>query len=242
MSTLLVTGAGGAIGTAIVHAGRQRGYQVVAQDISDGVLEHLPSDGVTRAVGDLTTQDGIADVVAACGDRLDAVVAAHGVAGAGAFEELDDDTMWRAMRVNSASIPPLFMALLDLLVAARGSFVAIASQAALRGEPANSIYAASKWAVRGWVEGIAPAMAERGVNVRALCPGRTESPLLETTQREVAAAMGISYDSFLRDRFAEIPVGRFAKPEEMATVALYLADADPRRPTVLAATGGEVTF
>lgn len=242
MSTLLVTGAGGAIGTATVHAGLNRGYDVVAQDISVGVLEHLPADGVTRAVGDLTSEAGIAQVVAACGGRLDAVVAAHGVAGAGAFEGLDEDTMRLVMRVNSASIPPLFMALLDLLVAARGSFVAIASQAALRGEPANSIYAASKWAVRGWVEGIAPAMAERGVNVRALCPGRTESPLLDTAQRDSAVAMGVSYESFVSDRLAEIPVGRFAKPEEMATVALYLADADPQRPTVLAATGGEVSF
>jgi NAD(P)-dependent dehydrogenase (short-subunit alcohol dehydrogenase family) len=242
MTTLLVTGAGGAIGTATVQAGLRRGYAVVAQDISESVLAHLPSDGVTRAVGDLTSQDGIAHVVEACGDRLDAAVVAHGVAGAGAFEGLDEDTMRFVMRVNAASIPPLFSALLDLLVAARGAFVAIASQAALRGEPANSIYAASKWAVRGWVEGIAPAMAERGVNVRALCPGRTESPLLDTAQRDSAAAMGVSYESFVRDRLAEIPVGRFAKPEEMATVALYLADPDPRRPTVLAATGGEVTF
>ncbi len=241
MSTLLVTGAGGAIGTATVLAGLSRGYDVVAQDIGRGGLKHLP-DGVTPVVGDLTSQDGIAQVVEACGDRLDGAVVAHGVAGAGAFEGLDEDTMRLVMRVNAASIPRLFTALLDLLAAARGSFVAIASQAALRGEPANSIYAASKWAVRGWVEGIAPAMAERGVNVRALCPGRTESPLLDTAQRDSAAAMGVSYESFVRDRLAEIPVGRFAKPEEMATVALYLADPDPRRPTVLAATGGEVTY
>jgi len=194
------------------------------------------------APGDLSAAEGRASVAAACGERLEAVVAAHGVPGQGAFEAFPLDRMRQVMRVNAATIPLLFGDLLPSLERVGGSFVAVASQAALRGEPAGSIYAASKWAVRGWVEGIAPAMRARGVNVRTLCPGRTESRLLEQAQRDSAAAEGVSYETFVRDRLAEIPLGRFAKPEEMATAALYLCDPDPGRPTVLAVTGGEVRY
>lgn len=234
--TVLVTGAAGAIGAAILARLVEDGHEVVAHDLRPASVD--PDwRGVTCISGDLGNGGGLGEQIAALGVTLDAVIAAHGVDGSGALADLDDAFVRRVLRVNAASLPYLLEAVRPHL-GRPAVFVAIGSQAGLVGEPDNAAYCASKFAVTGW------ALASSGddVTVRVLCPGCTESPLLFAAQERFAAARGMPAEEFIAARRARIPLRRFAAVGETAAAAVYLAGLDGPRPTLLAATGGEVVW
>jgi len=230
---VLVTGAAGAIGAAIVARLREDGHEVVAHDLR--TPEAAP--GVTALGGDLADAGVLGDQLAGLGVGLDAVIAAHGVDGSAALADLDDAFVRRVLRVNAASVPVLLETVRPYL-ATPAVFVAIGSQAGLVGEPDNAAYCASKFAITGW----ALAASDAGVAVRVLCPGCTESPLLYAAQERFAAAQGVSAEAFITRRRERIPVRRFAAVRETAAAAVYLAGTDGPRPRLLAATGGEVVW
>ena len=239
--TVLVTGAGGAIGGAIVRLALERDDAVLAQDLRADPLSALAPRCAATVVGDLLDDAHRATLLAAAREHeVDAVVAAHGLDGSGSLASLTPDQMTRVMRVNALSVVRLFELLLPLLRERRGTFVAVGSQAGLKAEANNVAYCASKFAITEWVRSLAPALAADGVQLRTLAPGCTESPLLFSAQERFAAATGVPASEFVDRRRAAIPVGRFARVEETAAAALYLADRDSHRPVVLAATGGEV--
>jgi len=238
--TVLVTGAGGAMGRAIAVGLLARGEAVVAHDLDDDALAPVVARGAQPVTGDLLEDATLARL--GDRDRLAGVVAAHGVPGAGSLADLEPERVRRILAVNAASVVRLFAAVEPALAGAQGAFVAIASQAGLVGEPDNAAYCASKYAVVGWARARAPSAARRGVRLRVLCPGRTRSPLLEAGHARFAAARGLSLEEFERRQRERVPAGRFAEPEEMAAAAQYLLDAPGAGPVVLAVTGGEVPW
>jgi NAD(P)-dependent dehydrogenase (short-subunit alcohol dehydrogenase family) len=230
--TVLVTGAAGAIGGAIVKRLVADGREVIGHDLR-------PVSDVPSIVGDLGDEAALRDALGELGTQLDAVVAAHGVDGSGALAEIDDAFVRRVLTVNTASLPRLLRAVRPYL-ASPAAFVVVASQAGLVGEGANVAYCASKFAAVGWAR--AAAEVETDVAIRVLCPGCTESPLLFAAQERFAAAQGMSADDFIAQRRRRIPLERFAAVDETAAAAVYLADPTGVRPTLLAATGGEVLW
>lgn len=240
---VLVTGAAGAIGSAAVALLADAGHRVIAQDLEPRALDRLGDSAPERVAGDLRSHDhldAVSRTVAA--GPLDAVIAAHGVPGAGALAGMSHERLRLILEVNAGSIPALLAATLETLRDGGGAFVAVASQAALRGEPDNAVYCASKWSVRAWVQSIAPHLSAEGVFVRALCPGRTEGPLLERALEGFAAEAGLTVPEYVEGILALIPLGRYATTGETAAAAVYLADRSPARPTVLATSGGEVPW
>jgi NAD(P)-dependent dehydrogenase (short-subunit alcohol dehydrogenase family) len=238
---LLVTGAGGGIGTAIVAAALARGDDVLAQELKAPTLARFdPDAGVTPIIGDLTDDRTLQALEGGARDGgIDAAILAHGIQGAGVLHELSSDHVRAILMVNAATIPRLFAALAPALRRTRGRFVAITSQAALRAEPGYSAYAAAKWAAQAWLEGQAELEGGAGVAIRTLCPGRTLTNMLKGSNEVFAAEQGMTVEDYTRESLDAVPLGRFADPTEIAAAALYLADAGAR-PAVLAATGGEV--
>ena len=233
---ILVTGAGGGIGAAIVSELLDSGCEVIAQDLRTGA----DAPGVRWIDGDLSTADGVAAMVSSLGTQtLEAVIVAHGIDASGAIESLDATLIERSLRINGASVVWLFDALRDRLARTGGAFVAISSQAGLVGEPKLSAYCAAKFAVVGWAK--ATSAVSRDVPIRILCPGCTETELLLGGQRIRAEQRGVPFESHMSDLMAQIPVGRLAHPRQTAAAAVYLATAD-NAPTVLAATGGQVLY
>jgi NAD(P)-dependent dehydrogenase (short-subunit alcohol dehydrogenase family) len=89
-------------------------------------------------------------------NKLDAVIHNAGVAAAGALEDLPESELRRVMETNFFGVLELTRALLPTFRAQRrGRIVIVSSEAAFMGQPTNSIYCASKWAVEGWAEAIA---------------------------------------------------------------------------------------
>jgi NAD(P)-dependent dehydrogenase (short-subunit alcohol dehydrogenase family) len=237
--TALVTGAAGAIGSAIVRQLIALGEEVIAQDLSAEALSALPSGTLTLA-GDLLDPDLAARLRGIIGGRgVRRVIAAHGIDGSGSLSALAPDRFRRVMSINAESVVDLFGIARPALAVARGSFVVVASQAGLVAEPDNAAYSASKFALVGWASRMRALVEPEGIRIRVTSPGCTETPLFLAAQAGFAAANGTSLDAFLQHRIDRIPVGRFGTTEQTASTAVYLSDPSFDTPFMLAATGGE---
>jgi NAD(P)-dependent dehydrogenase (short-subunit alcohol dehydrogenase family) len=242
MSAILVTGAGGGIGSGVVRAALAAGHEVIAHGRRAETLQPLAGPGVTVLAGDITDAEHrreLAERVAAA--SAEAVIATHGVTGAVAFDRITPETARRIMDVNTISTIELARLCAPPLRRTGGAFVATASQAALRAEPGNALYCASKWPLLAWGRQAQRDQRERGYAIRVLCPGRTDAPMLHEANRRIAAAEGVALEDYEQRVFAELPLRRFASVEEIASAALFLAaPMSASRPAVLAVTGGEV--
>jgi NAD(P)-dependent dehydrogenase (short-subunit alcohol dehydrogenase family) len=97
--------------------------------------------------------------------------------------ELTDEEWQRILRANVEGVVYGTRELASRLMPRGGSIVATASLAGLTEMPHDPAYTATKHAVVGWVRAAAPALAARGIRLNALCPGFTDTPLVETEFR-----------------------------------------------------------
>lgn len=154
--------------------------EFVAVDISaDKLTEfaaslegHIDAEIVTVA-GDITTQESVDAIVAAAGDRIDALANVAGINDE--FSPLHEttDAMWdRVLAVNVTGAFRLTRAVLPAMIAAgAGSIVNIASEAGLRGSASGNAYTTSKHAVIGMIKSAAFMYGPNGVRVNAVAPG-----------------------------------------------------------------------
>ncbi|MEN2742689.1 SDR family NAD(P)-dependent oxidoreductase [Microbacterium sp. X-17] len=247
--TALVTGAGGAIGSAIVRQLLAQNVDVIAHDLNEVALEMYRGDPqVTIAVGNLLSEV-FPEVMrtALDGRELSRVVAAHGVDGSGRLAAIDSSYYKKVMAINAESVVRLFSAVeADLIQSPSAgqpissTFVIVSSQAGLIAEADNVAYSSSKFALIGWARSRRRALLRRGIAIRIAAPGCTETPLFYAAQEEFAAANGVSLEEFLQRRLDRIAVRRFASTDQTAAGTVYLSEPTQQRPFILAATGGEV--
>ena len=224
----LVTGAASGIGRATALALAADGWHVALGDIDeDGGAETArmidAAGGHARFVAcDVTSPEANARLAEAAREMgpLEAAVLNAGMEGPVApLAAIDADDLRRVLEVNVMGVWHGLQAVLGgMLEAGRGSIVAVASVAGLGGFPFHSPYAASKHAVVGLVRTAALEAAASGVRVNAVCPGFTDTPMVD----EGLEKMGQTADQLLR----RIPARRLATPEEIAaTVAFLCSDA-----------------
>ncbi len=160
----LVTGGRGAIGAAIVAA---------LADAETTVLDLPDFDvGEPEAWRSLEGEFGAAFLNAGTGTgRADAA-------------ELGDEEWHRILRANLEGVVYGTRELAARLMPGGGSIVATASLAGLTAMPHDPAYTATKHAVVGWVRAAAPALEVRGIRLNALCPGFTDTPLVEAELRD----------------------------------------------------------
>jgi len=97
--------------------------------------------------------------------------------------------------------------------------------AELRGGANWSAYSASKAGVNRLAESLAQELAPRGIRVNAVCPGNVETPMSAEAIRRLAAGSGTPEEEIHARYRAGIPLGRFARPEEVASVCVFLASS-----------------
>src|SRR5262245_4109046 len=243
MPTVLITGTSTGIGRVTTEVLVARGWRVFAtmrdlvkKDSLEAALERSSLGGKVAILHlDLTDEKSIhaavADVVARTGNKIDAVLHNAGIAVAGALEDIPQYEIRRVMETNFFGVLELTRALLPTFRAQRsGRIVIVSSQAGLVGQPANSIYCASKWALEGWAESMAYEVDAFGIDVILVEPGPYRTQIWRSTPR--LAPEGSVYQPWLRQVFhgADLHETKMARdPIEVAsTIANALETSRPR--------------
>jgi NAD(P)-dependent dehydrogenase (short-subunit alcohol dehydrogenase family) len=223
----LVTGAGGLLGAAIAEALAARGAILVLTDARavalEAVTERIRPSVAAALVADLGEERGAKEAVQAtvgAAGRIDSCNNAVGTEGPiGPAEQLDVQEIIEVFRVNVFALFHVLRSVLPVLKIQRsGRIINLASGAGLTGTALMSPYSSSKHAVVGLTRSVALEAAEHGIAVNAVCPGCVESPMMERVEAGLGRVTGsaASFEPL-------IPVGRYARPEEVAGLATYLA-------------------
>ncbi|MCA1008416.1 SDR family oxidoreductase [Rhodococcus hoagii] len=213
MTRAVVTGAGGAIGSAICRGLAGRGYDIVAVDVDADGLKRLArelSSQVTPYRCDLTNDAEHARLVQSVDGRCDLLVHVAGVVVTTPFERVTDAEMDRELGVNLLAPVHLTRALYPALQDSRGHVVAIVSIGGMLPLAESPGYSASKFGLRGFLLALAARTPETGVRVSIVNPGSVDTPML----RHEAATGGSALN------FLSTPIA----PEAVAARVLTLVD------------------
>lgn len=215
-----ITGGGSGIGLAIARSFATAGYAV---SISGRSESKLKAAGLPYAIIDVTDDASIATGI----DRLGApdIFIANAGAALTAPALKTKREMWDAMiALNLTSVYSCARAAVPAMVdRGWGRFIAIASTASLKGYAYTGAYAAAKHGVLGWVKSLAVELAKTGVTANAICPGFTDTPLVEGALNAVTEKTGGAKEDALAAFTKHNPMGRLVDPAEVAGAALWLA-------------------
>ena len=220
---VLVTGAGGGIGRALVQALTEQGAKVAAADRTlDGV------DSTAAFPGDLLDPDycdqlpGFAE--AALGG-LDIVINNAGVITRGPVTETSDSDWDISVGVNVQAPFRICRAAIPLLAEqGGGAIVNTASCWGIRPGPDHALYCMTKAAIASLTQCMGRDHAHQGIRINAVCPNEVNTPMLRSRFEK----RGFDPDTAVAELNKTVPLGRIAEPEDIVDVILFLASDEAR--------------
>lgn len=230
--SIFVTGAASGIGRAMAEMLVREGAQVAVADINRAAGESVARELGTAAIFvplDVTLEEqwtaALALTTTSFG-RLDGLVNNAGVVSVGSIERT---TLAEWRHVHAVNLDGVFLgckhALPHLRAAGGGAIVNVSSVAGLIGDPTLAAYCSSKGGVRLLTKSVALHCARRkdGIRCNSVHPVFAETPMLETLFD------GARDPSAKRQALqAAVPLGRFAQPEEVASMVLFLLSDEAR--------------
>jgi len=239
----LVTGSSKGIGEAIARKLALEGAVVVVHGRDEALAEQVAADIIMRGgsayvvVGDLTDEDEVrrlVDTVEKLAGPIEILI--NNAGGSGGVKETWKDTQpasWaRAYDRNVLAALRVTTRLLPNMQAAQwGRVINISSLAATMPPPTAPDYSACKAAINAMTASMAKAVAGDGVTVNAVSPGTIHSSTLEARFREVAHERGVAskaapweeIERAVLPMFAQVPVGRVGRLDEIAAAVAFLA-------------------
>ena len=223
MKSAVVTGAAGAIGSAICAQLLTRGYQVLAVDIDTAGLDRL-GRRVIPVRADLTApkfSEQVVEAVHAAGGRCDLLVNNAGIVVAGPIEAADPEMIRREQQINLQAPILLTRALLPLLKQNRGQVVSVASLASMLPLAESPGYSASKAGLRAFMLALSLREKETGVRISLVHPGAVDTPMLRHETATGGSALNFLGTPLSPDTVADAVVGNLDHPHLETSLPRY---------------------
>lgn len=226
----IVTGAASGIGRAIAHAFANEGAKVVLADVEEEAGEAVAAEIADRGgealfrycdVGERLDVRNLVCAATDAFDRVDILVNNAGVVSKGGdFLTLEEEEFDRVIRINLKGHFLVGQTVAQRMVAqveeggAPGTIINMSSINAVLAIPAQTAYCASKGGIKQLTEAMALSLAPHGIRVNAIGPGTIATPMAGNVNGDPAAN---------RMLMSRTPLGRVGQPEEIASIAVFLA-------------------
>jgi NAD(P)-dependent dehydrogenase (short-subunit alcohol dehydrogenase family) len=239
---VLVSGAGGGIGAAVVQRFAASGWRVACTDVDAAKLAQLQSAAiVARIAGDVRASASCRAIVEEClqatNRRLDALVSTAGVWREGPADECSEADYDLVMDVNAKGTFFLCAAAIPALKRTRGAIVNISSDAGRQGNLNAAAYCASKGAVTLFTKALALELAPHDVRANVVSPADVRTPMLAFQAERYGGGDPDAYYRALLEKYPQGAGARFIEPQEVAELVFYLCS-----PAAASITGADLAI
>jgi 2-hydroxycyclohexanecarboxyl-CoA dehydrogenase len=242
---VVITGAAGGIGRAICRRFAEEGAVIAAVDINADALAALDAElkplgaKVTLVAVDITDHAAVVKAMAGVKEqlgRIDVLVNNAGWDMPVQFIDSTPDFWSKVIAINLVGPLNMHHAVLPHMVADGGGMIVnISSDAGRVGSSGESVYSACKGGIIAFTKTMARECAKNNIRLNAVCPGPTDTPLLQSFLGEGEYGQKL-YEGLKRS----IPLKRLGQPEDLAGIVAFMASADAEFITgqVISVSGG----
>ena len=223
---IVITAAAQGIGHATALAFAKEGANVIATDINEEKLLDLnkENEAITTKVLDSTNKEKVEDFASTI-NKIDVLFHAVGFVYHGTILDCSSDEFFNSITINIYSAYLMSSVFLPKMLKNKSGNIIIVSSAAsnVKGAPNRFIYGTTKAALNGFVKAVASDYVKEGIRCNAILPGTVQTPSWEGR-----VAMADDPKQARIDFINRQAMGRLAKPEEIASLGIYLASDESK--------------
>jgi NAD(P)-dependent dehydrogenase (short-subunit alcohol dehydrogenase family) len=240
----IVVGSARGIGETIAHTFAQEGASIVLVDLEkmkpelDGVAQEITRKGgkAMAIVADCTDDrqvNAMVDETLRRWGKIDILVNSAGLRGPLVpVEEISEQEWDLVLDVNLKAVFLCCRAVLKQMIKQKsGSIVSISGTAGKEGMALRGSLCAAKWGLLGLTQTIAKEAGPHGIRANIICPGGMDEPDLRAMYAERAKGLGMEFSELEKSVLELTPLRKYAKHDEVARAALFLASSDSSHTT-----------